>query len=185
MKKLYKRLCIISIVIIILTIWVIGRYNHIVNDNNIIGIEGEEVYFKTPPLGIRIKKGKPDKKGINTEAGNKYYLYENQNIFGCKGDIIQNVDVNKGIMPQVNLILEEDANVLIKKGDNGNITQNVILNENITAPIKQGDILGRIEYKAGDNIILEKNLIAENDVNKSTMWNITTNLYLKWFNMCR
>ncbi|MBQ8166321.1 MAG: hypothetical protein IJZ96_04700 [Lachnospiraceae bacterium] len=87
MKKLYKRLCIISIVIIILTIWVIGRYNHIVNDNNIIGIEGEEVYFKTPPLGIRIKKGKPDKKGINTEAGNKYYLYENQNIFGCKGDI--------------------------------------------------------------------------------------------------
>ena len=105
--------------------------------------------------------------------------------FGCKGDIIQNVDVNKGIMPQVNLILEEDANVLIKKGDNGNITQNVILNENITAPIKQGDILGRIEYKAGDNIILEKNLIAENDVNKSTMWNITTNLYLKWFNMCR
>ena len=53
------------------------------------------------------------------------------------------------------------------------------------APVKQGDILGKIEYKAGDEIIIEKNLVAETDVEKSTMWNITTNLYLKWFNMCR
>lgn len=87
MKKIFKRLCIISIVIILLTIWVIGRYKHIVNDNNIIGIEGEEVYFKTPPLGIYIIKGKPDDKGTYTEAGTKYYLYENENIFGCRGDI--------------------------------------------------------------------------------------------------
>ena len=105
--------------------------------------------------------------------------------FGNKGDIIQSVDVNKGIESKVNVILEEEASVLIKKGDTGNITQNVIINEKISAPIKQGDVLGKIEFKAGDEIILEKNLIAEKDVAKSTMWNITTNLYLKWFNMCR
>lgn len=105
--------------------------------------------------------------------------------FGNKEDIIQTVDVNKGINPQVNLVLEEDACVLIKKGDTGNITQNVIINENISAPIKQGDVLGKIEFKSGDELILEKDLVAQNDVNKSTLWNITTNLYLKWFNMCR
>ena len=105
--------------------------------------------------------------------------------FGSKGDVIQTIDVNKGIEPQVNVVLEEDACVLIKKGDNGNITQNVIINENISAPIKQGDVLGKIEFKTGDEVILEKNLVAEKDIEKSTMWNITTNLYLKWFNMCR
>ena len=105
--------------------------------------------------------------------------------FGNKGDIIQTVDVNKGIQTQVKAILEEDAAVLIKKGDNGNITQNVVINENISAPIKQGDILGKIEFKAGEELILEKNLVAEKDIEKTTMWNITTNLYLKWFNMCR
>ena len=63
--------------------------------------------------------------------------------------------------------------------------QNVIINENISAPIKQGDVLGRIEFKIGDEVILEKNLVAEKDVEKTTLWNITTNLYLKWFNMCR
>lgn len=105
--------------------------------------------------------------------------------FGSKGDVIQTVNVNKAIEPQVNVVLEKDASVLIKKGDTGNITQNVIINENITAPIKQGDVLGTIQFKAGDEVILEQNLIAEKDVAKSTMWNITTNLYLKWFNMCR
>ena len=105
--------------------------------------------------------------------------------FGSKGDIIQTVDVNKGLMPKVNLVLEDNASVLIKKGDTGNINQNVVINENITAPIKIGDILGKIQFKAGEEIILEKNLIAETDVEKTTLWNITTNLYKKWFNMCR
>lgn len=105
--------------------------------------------------------------------------------FGNKGDIIQSVNVNKGINPLVNAILESDASVLIKKGDNGNITQNIVVNDNITAPIKQGEILGKIEFKTGEQIILERNLIAQNDVEKSTIWNITTSIYLKWFNMCR
>lgn len=105
--------------------------------------------------------------------------------FGCKGDVIQTIDVNKGIQPQVNVVLEEDSSVLIKKGDTGNITQNIIMNENITAPITAGEVLGTIQYKSGDDIILEKKLVAERDVAKSNIWNITTNLYQKWFNMCR
>ena len=105
--------------------------------------------------------------------------------FGNKGDVIQTVDVNKGVETQVNAVLEDDACVLIKKGDTGNITQNVIINENISAPIKQGDVLGTIEYKSGEEIILERDLLAETDIAKTTLWNITTKLYQKWFNMCR
>ena len=105
--------------------------------------------------------------------------------FGNKGDVIQTVNVNKGIDSQVNVVLGEDASVLIKKGDTGNITQNVVIDENVVAPIKKGDVLGKIEFKTGDEIILERKLIAESDVEKTTMWNITKNLYLKWFNLCR
>ena len=105
--------------------------------------------------------------------------------FGTKGDIIQQVGINKGINSQVNVVLDEDACVLIKKGDTGNITQNVVINENISAPIKQGDVLGNIQYKTGEDIILERKLVAQTDVEKTTLWNVTTNLYKKWFNMCR
>lgn len=105
--------------------------------------------------------------------------------FGSKGDVIQTVDVNKGIEKTINVVLEEDSCILVKKGDTGNITQNISINENISAPIKQGDVLGTIQYKAGEEIILEMNLVAETDVEKSNIWNITTNIYKKWFNMCR
>ncbi len=105
--------------------------------------------------------------------------------FGNKGDVITTASVNKGIEPQVNLLLEKNAAVLIKKGDTGNITQEIIINENIAAPICKGDVLGKIIYKTGDSVILEINLVAEADIAKSNMWNITTNLYLKWFNLCR
>ena len=105
--------------------------------------------------------------------------------FGSKGDMITTVNVNKGIQTQVNVVLGEDACVLIKKGDTGNITQNIVINENITAPIKTGDILGTIQYKTGEDVILERKLIAECDVERTTLWNITTNLYKRWFNMFR
>ena len=101
--------------------------------------------------------------------------------FGNKGDIIQTVNVNKGIESQVNAVLEDEAAVLIKKGDTGNITQNIVMKEDITAPIKAGDILGTIQYKSGNEIILEQKLLAEADVEKTTLWNITTNLYKRWF----
>ncbi len=45
-------------------------------------------------------------------------------------------------------------------------TPEIVLNENIKAPIKQGDILGTIKYNI-DGIAYETNLIAANDVEKS------------------
>lgn len=105
--------------------------------------------------------------------------------FGNKGDIVQIVNVDKGIQTQVNAVLEEDASMLIKKGDNGKITQNVIINENIIAPVNTGDVVGIIQFKTGEEIILERNLVAQENVGKTTLWNITTKLYKKWFNMCR
>lgn len=105
--------------------------------------------------------------------------------FGNKGDVICTADVNKGIEPQVNVVLEKDASVLAKKGDMGSITQNIVMKENIIAPITAGDILGTIQYKSGNDIVLERNLVAETDVAKSDLLNITKKLYLKWFNMCR
>ena len=105
--------------------------------------------------------------------------------FGKKGDIIQKVNVNKGIEKELNLVLEEDAAVLIKKGDTGNIEQVITTSENITAPVKQGEILGKIEYKTNEGTILEKNLVGSKDIAKSTLWNITQNLYKTWFNLIR
>lgn len=105
--------------------------------------------------------------------------------FGNKGDIITNVSINKGIESNINLVLESDANIMLKKGTDSNIEQNLIINDNIIAPINKGDVLGKVVYTLDNNQLLEVNLIADTFVEKNTLWNLTANLYNKWFNVLR
>lgn len=135
------------------------------------------VIMKAPTTKIRFAEA--------TKLLNYGFANYNSKNFGNKGDVICTADINKGIKSKVNLVLEKDASVLVKKGDNGNITQNIIIDKNITAPIEEGDVLGKIEYIAGENKILEINLVAKENVEKNNMWNITMSLYKKWFNLCR
>lgn len=135
------------------------------------------VIMKAPTTKIRFAEA--------TKILNYGFANYNSKNFGNKGDVICTADINKGIKSKVNLVLEKDASVLVKKGDNGNITQNIIIDKNITAPIEEGDVLGKIEYIAGENKILEINLVAQENVEKNNMWNITMSLYKKWFNLCR
>ena len=135
------------------------------------------VIMKAPTTKIRFAEA--------TKILNYGFANYNSKNFGNKGDVICTADINKGIKSKVNLVLEKDASVLVKKGDNGNITQNIIIDKNITAPIEEGDVLGKIEYNAGENKILEINLVAQENVEKNNMWNITMSLYKKWFNLCR
>ena len=135
------------------------------------------VIMKAPTTKIRFAEA--------TKLLNYGFANYNSKNFGNKGDVICTADINKGIKSKVNLVLEKDASVLVKKGDNGNITQNIIIDKNITAPIEKGDVLGKIEYNAGENKILEINLVAQDSVEKNNIWNITMSVYKKWFNLCR
>ena len=105
--------------------------------------------------------------------------------FGKKGAIATNTSVNKGINNNINLILENDANILLKKGSDSNIEQNITINENISAPINKGAVLGKVTYTLNNDNLLEINLLSESDVQKNTSWNLTTSIYNKWFNLLR
>lgn len=105
--------------------------------------------------------------------------------FGKKGDIISTATVNKGIQNTTNLALQEDANIILKKNESSNIEQNITLNDNICAPIKKGDVIGKIIFSSNGNQLLEVNLFSDNDIEKNTLWNLTISLYKKWFNVLR
>lgn len=105
--------------------------------------------------------------------------------FGKKGDIISTATVNKGIQNTTNLSLQEDANIILKKNESSNIEQNITLNDNICAPIKKGDVIGKITFSSNGNQLLEVNLVSDNDIEKNTLWNLTVSLYKKWFNVLR
>ena len=69
-------------------------------------------------------------------------------LCGSKGDVVKCVEVNKGLMPTVELTLENDCGALIGKGQNKNVTTDININNNISAPIKQGEkLMGVISRK--------------------------------------
>lgn len=104
---------------------------------------------------------------------------------GKKGDVIKEEAVNKGLDKTVNLVLEEDVGKIMKKGSGTNIESEVSINENISAPINAGDVLGNVIYTCPDGNKMQVNLVAQNSVEKINLWNMTTYLYNLWFNLFR
>ena len=106
--------------------------------------------------------------------------YSSKN-FGNTGDVIKTLSVSKGITSSVNAVLESSASIMIKKGQENNIVQDVILPDTLQAPVHKGDVLGKVTFSSDGELIQEINIIADTDVESANFWNITTNLYQKWF----
>ena len=73
--------------------------------------------------------------------------------YSNKGDIAQNVNVEKGISENVNVIFKDDAGALIPKGQSSNITTTINLANTFQAPIEEGQILGNVTYSFGNETL--------------------------------
>ena len=97
-----------------------------------------------------------------------------------KNDVLKQVAVGKGVSNTVNAMIEQDAGVLIQKGQDGNITQSLSLPDNISAPITKGQKLGEISYFLNNEEIAKVNIVAETDVAKNTFINVVNHIYQNW-----
>ncbi len=105
--------------------------------------------------------------------------------FGKTGDIATTAEITKGTSQTVEAVFESSASVVIKKGLESSVTQNIVLDENLEAPIVKGQKIGVANYTLNNEIIATVNLVANDDVKKSGFLNITTDVYSEWFNMMK
>lgn len=83
---------------------------------------------------------------------------------GDSGDTVQSVPVNKGIELTINATVENTSGVLIPKGKEKQIEKNIILQDNLSAPIYKGQKIGEITYNLDGNNLAIIDLVASNDV---------------------
>lgn len=102
-----------------------------------------------------------------------------------KGDLFQSINVSKSLEPEVNLVFEKDIGVLLEKSNNNEITEELVLNDNIQAPISKGEVVGSINYYLDNNIIESVNLVADSDVPKKNLWHTFNYIASNWFNMLK
>ena len=105
--------------------------------------------------------------------------------FGKKDEVIKTINVSKGIQTTVDAVLENTSGALIEKGKQGNIEQNINLEENVSAPIKKGQKLGEISFSLNGETLASVNIVAKESVDKITFGNITKSVIYSWINLLR
>ena len=111
------------------------------------------------------------------DYGFSNYSYK---TFAQKGNTIKEIPISKGVSSSVSAVLSSDAGVLLKKGEESNIVQNVNLPEEITAPINEGDKLGEISYSLNGEIIAKIDIVAKNSVAKIDLPHMLQYVFNSW-----
>ena len=110
--------------------------------------------------------------------------FEYKNLIS-KDDIIKNVKIEKGVISETNVIAEKNCGTLIKKENDFNIEQKIEMSDVIQAPVKKGDIVGRVIYRLNEKNIGECNLIVMQDIDKIGFFNMERYVLNKWFSVLR
>ena len=95
--------------------------------------------------------------------------YELKNVIN-ENDIVTNITVNgaSNNTKNLDLLISESIPALVETNNNTELTPIIDLNDNISAPISQGDILGKVTYSI-NGVNYTTNLIASHDVEKSNV----------------
>ena len=78
------------------------------------------------------------------------------------------VPVKLGVADAVNAVPAQDGRMLIDKVQKASVTTEVVLDEEVTAPVSQGQRLGTMTVKSGEQILAQIPMVAESGVEKLT-----------------
>ncbi len=88
--------------------------------------------------------------------------------------------VYKGDSDFVDAVTSESVNIVLKKGEDKNITSEIEVLENVKAPIDAGTKLGEVIYKNNGEEIARVNLVATQNVAKANFGDMIKKLLIKW-----
>ncbi len=135
------------------------------------------VIMKAPTTKIRFSEAQK-----LLDYGFSNYQYKD---LGTRGTVLKEANVTKGINSSVNLVLESGIGALLKKGEDKNIEQIINIDENLVAPLYEGQKVGEIIYKLNGEEIGKSNIVAEKTVEKKTFFSIATYVYKNCFSLFR
>ena len=83
---------------------------------------------------------------------------------GDNGDTVKSVPISKGIKTNINATVENTSGVLISKGKEKQIEQNIFVQDNLSAPVYKGQKVGEITYTLNGETLDIIDLVASSDV---------------------
>jgi serine-type D-Ala-D-Ala carboxypeptidase (penicillin-binding protein 5/6) len=133
---------------------------------------------------IAVVLGEPDSNTRFAEARKLLdYGFANfeTTLVNNKGEEVQQVQVKKGLSKYTNAIYKQDVKLLLKKGEKGKIERKINLENDLTAPVEEGQKIGEIIYMISGNEVGNAELVASNSVQKASFIRIFLLMMKEWF----
>ncbi len=105
--------------------------------------------------------------------------------FGKKDQLVTNVKINKGLKSNIDLKLENTVGVILKKGEDKKIEQQMQIEENIFAPIEEGQKLGEMRYVLDGETLVSSDIVATECVEKVNLFSMSKSICYNWINLLR
>ena len=106
--------------------------------------------------------------------------------FYKQGQELAQAQVWKGAVRQVKAGLGADLSLTLPKGQLEKLQAGMILNPQLTAPIAQGDVIGKVEVKLGEEVVHSADLIALEAVEEGSffrrLWDSISLFFFGLFN---
>ena len=99
----------------------------------------------------------------------KYETLSNEN------DFVKDIKVQKGVKNKVNLLYDKTLGKITKSNEQ----------DNIYAPVQKNQVIGKVTFKRGEEILGETNLITGEEIKKQSVVNMISEVYEKWFKLLR
>ena len=125
---------------------------------------------------VAVVMGEPNSKTRNKEISQMFDYafsqYQSHPLFQ-KGEVVSDIMVDKGASSKLNVVAAHRFGILTKKGEKiDEYEKEVILNEKISAPVKQGDVLGEMIIKKQGKEVTKLDLVAEQSIEKANWWEL-------------
>ena len=100
-----------------------------------------------------------------------------------KGEEISVIPVEKGVEKRVSVVAEDDFSAVVRKEQKGEITQEIKLPKQITAPITKGQSIGEISFYLDGKKLGATPLVSANDVKKAGMFQMYGMVLRRWIDV--
>ncbi len=100
-----------------------------------------------------------------------------------KGDFVQKIEIKKGVQTKVNGVFSKDISLVLKKGQSSKLDKTIILNKDLKAPVKKGQKLGEVVFKANGVEVGKASLVAEKKVEKASFIRLFFRMVGRWFGL--
>ena len=105
--------------------------------------------------------------------------------FAEKDVEVMNVPINKGVVSEASVKYADTSGKIMNKKSEGNVEQEIIIDDNVSAPIEAGQVLGKVEFRVDGEAVASVDLVAENDVAKLNIFTMGKRILKKWFYLFR